>query len=96
MGIIGQLIYEWDQTLEEVNVYIKPPTGVTASILDCKITTSSVSVGLKGNPPYLNVCGSTHLHILDGIEGCEMVGSYGEFSCCMTYAASTLQAREAG
>lgn len=56
---IGQLIYEWDQTLEEVNVYISPPPGVKANDIDCQITTSSVRVGLKGNPPFLEV-GSVH------------------------------------
>jgi len=51
----GREIYEWEQTLDDVNVYIKPPPGVKASMLDCKITSTHVSLGLKGNPPFINV-----------------------------------------
>jgi len=29
--------------------------GVTASILDIKITSNRVSVGIKGNPPFIDV-----------------------------------------
>lgn len=48
------MIYEWDQTLEEVNCYVKVPPGVPAKMLHVAITTSNVKIGIKGNPPYLD------------------------------------------
>ncbi|EQC37589.1 hypothetical protein SDRG_05185 [Saprolegnia diclina VS20] len=45
----GQVIYEWEQSLEEVNIFIKPPPGVTASHLLCTIAPSHVMLGIKGN-----------------------------------------------
>jgi len=50
----GRTIYEWEQTLQELHVYITPPPGVTAKMIDCKIGPSSMTLGLKGNPPFLN------------------------------------------
>eukprot|EP00026_Physarum_polycephalum_P017453 Phypoly_transcript_18681.p1 GENE.Phypoly_transcript_18681~~Phypoly_transcript_18681.p1 ORF type:complete len:156 (+),score=28.67 Phypoly_transcript_18681:53-520(+) len=50
----GRTIYEWDQTLEEVNIYIKPPEGVTAKMISCEITPQKLTIGLKGNPPFIN------------------------------------------
>ena len=51
----GRLIYEWEQSLEEVNIYINPPPGVTAKMIDCKITYNHVKIGLKGAPhPFLD------------------------------------------
>ncbi len=71
----GQLVYEWDQTLEDVNIYIKPPKillkkyedefkkqlkpGQKLPKLEVKITPTHIAVGIQGNPPFLNVC-STH------------------------------------
>jgi len=50
----GNKIYEWDQTLDEVNIYIQPPKGVTAKMLQVLILPNKLSVGLKGNPPYID------------------------------------------
>ncbi len=46
---IGQLIYEWEQSLEEVNIFIRPPTGVTAGHLLCNITANHLTLGMKGS-----------------------------------------------
>lgn len=51
----GRKIYEWEQSLEEVQVYIDVPPGVKAKMLDVKISTKELTVGLKGNPPFMNV-----------------------------------------
>ena len=51
----GRLIYEWDQTLTEVNIYISVPSGVRAKDLAVNIQSHHLSVGIKGNPPYLDV-----------------------------------------
>ena len=50
----GQTIYEWEQGLDEVNVYITPPPGVKAAMIQCVMTTQRVTIGLKGNPPFLD------------------------------------------
>ena len=50
-----QTVYEWDQTLEEVNIYIRLPAGVRAKQLFVDISSSHISVGVRPNPPYLEV-----------------------------------------
>ncbi|XP_056165036.1 uncharacterized protein LOC115683880 isoform X1 [Syzygium oleosum] len=50
----GQTVFEWDQTLEEVNIYIKLPPNVHPKQFYCKVQSKHVEVGIKGNPPYLN------------------------------------------
>ncbi|PRP80857.1 putative nuclear movement domain-containing protein [Planoprotostelium fungivorum] len=50
----SQTIYEWDQTLDEVNLYTKPPPGFTAKMVDCKITSTKLTLGFKGKPPFIN------------------------------------------
>ncbi|KAL0366403.1 UNVERIFIED_CONTAM: NudC domain-containing protein 2 [Sesamum radiatum] len=49
-----QKVFEWDQTLEEVNMYITLPPNVPKKLFCCKIDSKHVEVGIKGNPPYLN------------------------------------------
>ncbi|KAJ4774869.1 NudC domain-containing protein 2 [Rhynchospora pubera] len=50
----GQKVFEWDQTLEEVNMYIDLPQTVPKKLFYCKIQSKHIEVGIKGNPPYLN------------------------------------------
>ena len=50
----GRTIYEWHQSLEEVHVYIAPPPGVTAKMIDCKILPTQLTLGIKGNPPFMD------------------------------------------
>ena len=65
----GRVVYEWEQNLEEVSIYIElPPVfrpklreqmkkqlqpGQTLPELEVKIEVGRVSVGIKGNPPFL-------------------------------------------
>ena len=53
--VLGQKVFEWDQTLEEVNMYINLPPNVHPKQFYCKIQSKHVELGIKGNPPYLNV-----------------------------------------
>ena len=53
-------MFEWDQTLEEVNMYIELPKGVPTKLFCCTIQAGHVEVGIRGNPPYLNVRASPH------------------------------------
>jgi len=50
----GRTVYEWEQELDEVHIYIQPPPGITKDLLDIKIKPKHVEVGMKGNPPFLN------------------------------------------
>ena len=51
----GRKIYEWDQSLQDINMYVETPPGVRAKHLDVKITPSQLTIGLKGNPPFISV-----------------------------------------
>eukprot|EP01132_Coremiostelium_polycephalum_P001987 gene1987-2445_t len=47
-------VYEWEQSIDEVNIYVTPPNGVTAKMVSCTITPTRLTLGLKGNPPFIN------------------------------------------
>jgi hypothetical protein len=67
----GRLIYEWDQTLDEVNVYIKTPEclleknlneikkslqpGQKPPKLQVVFKADHLSIGLEGIKPYIDV-----------------------------------------
>ena len=51
----GRAVYEWEQTLEEVNAYVPAPPGVRACHVECEFTSVSLRLGLAGNPPYMQV-----------------------------------------
>lgn len=50
----GKVIYEWDQTLQEVNMYVDVPPGVTGKHLTCSIGTNRLAFGLKEQKPFLD------------------------------------------
>ena len=50
----GRLIYEWDQSLEEVNIYVEPPPDVPRNMFDIEISHTHLRVGLKGTPPFID------------------------------------------
>lgn len=63
------MIYEWDQNLETVTIYIEAPPvlqpknreilkkqlqpGESLPVLDIRIEPQELTVGIKGNPPFL-------------------------------------------
>jgi hypothetical protein len=51
----GRPIYEWCQTLADVDVYLPAPPGAPGCAFDVRLELGRVRVGLKGNPPYLDV-----------------------------------------
>lgn len=51
----GQLVYEWEQSMSEVLIFVRPPAGVKAAHLQCNITKTHLSLGIKGNPPFIDV-----------------------------------------
>jgi hypothetical protein len=71
----GRTVYEWSQSLDEVNVVLRPPPGVTAKVLAIAITPTHVTIGIKGNPPFLSVRQCACL----GSTWCD---SLAECSCC--------------
>ena len=50
----GRTIYEWEQSLSEVNIYIQPPPGVRSNMFDIAISHRHLKVGLKSAPPFLD------------------------------------------
>lgn len=51
----GRKIYEWDQTLAEVNMYVGVPSGVRGKDMFCDIEQRHIKFGLKGNPPFMDL-----------------------------------------
>lgn len=51
----GRLIYEWEQGLEDLSMYVTPPQGVTAKMIECKIGNTKLTLGLKGTKPFIDV-----------------------------------------
>ena len=52
----NQFVYEWEQTLSDLNIFIKVPTGIKAKQLYVDISNKHLRVGIVPNPPYLEVC----------------------------------------
>jgi len=50
----GQCVYEWEQSFEDVTVVIRPPEGVTAKHLAISIQSNKVTVGIKGEKPFID------------------------------------------
>ena len=50
----GRVIYEWEQSLEDVTVYVTPPPGVVPDMIDCRLTPQHLTLGIRGNPPFLD------------------------------------------
>jgi hypothetical protein len=50
----GRTIYEWEQNLAEVILYIEPPPGVTKSMFDIEISNHHLKIGIKNAPPYID------------------------------------------
>ena len=51
----GHVVYEWDQTLEEVRVYVRPPPQIKAKQISCTITSTHLALGLKGaDKPFID------------------------------------------
>ena len=50
----GRIIYEWEQSLEEILIFIKPPPGVKAAHMDISIAPKRLKIGLKGAPPFMD------------------------------------------
>lgn len=51
----GRTVYEWDQTLTEVNMYIPVPPDLRAKEIFCDITKQHLKFGRQGNPPFMDV-----------------------------------------
>ena len=65
-----RVVYEWDQTLEEINIYIAPPDfmlkknreqvmaqlgpGQKMPSFDIKIKPKHLTIGILGNPPFID------------------------------------------
>ncbi|CAD8116815.1 unnamed protein product [Paramecium sonneborni] len=66
----GRTIYEWDQTLDDINIYIEPPKAVLKKYedqvrqqlkpgeqmpkLEIQIKADHIKIGIKGNPAFID------------------------------------------
>lgn len=50
----GRVAYEWEQTLDDITVFIKVPPGTRARDLDVGISSTHLRVGLRGCDPYMS------------------------------------------
>jgi hypothetical protein len=50
----GRTIYEWEQSLEEVNIYIEPPPQIPSNMIFVEIEHRHLKVGLKGTDPFID------------------------------------------
>lgn len=51
----GQIVYEWEQNLTEIHIWVTPPPGVKAAMIDCQIEALHLTMGIKGVPEkYFN------------------------------------------
>ena len=50
----GRVVYEWEQELDEVNVYIPTPPDLPSKALSVVIAPRRLTVGIRGNPAYLD------------------------------------------
>mmetsp|Transcript_23843 Transcript_23843/g.36205 ORF Transcript_23843/g.36205 Transcript_23843/m.36205 type:complete len:196 (+) Transcript_23843:94-681(+) len=48
----GQKVYEWEQTLETVTLYIEPPPNISAKDFNISISSKKLKVGLKGRDQF--------------------------------------------
>ena len=51
----GRTIYEWEQSLEEINIYIAPPQGLPKDLIDIRITYNHLVVGVKDANPFIGM-----------------------------------------
>ena len=50
----GQTVYEWEQSLEEVNIFIYPPPQITRNLLVVEIQPHQLVVGIRNTAPFIN------------------------------------------
>ena len=51
----GRTVYSWSQTLDDVTLVVADLPPVPASAFAVSIAATRLTLGLKGNPPYLDV-----------------------------------------
>jgi hypothetical protein len=50
----GRTIYEWEQSLDEVNIYLNPPPGLPRKMIDILITHTHLKIGVLNTPPFID------------------------------------------
>lgn len=83
----GRVIYEWDQTLTEVNMYIPVPADMSAKEIFCDISKQHVKFGRKGNPPFLDVSTGARALVV-----CRKLAQHAHLSDSMCHADGPVRA----
>lgn len=47
----GREIYQWEQTLDEVNIYVPQPAGVPAKAIGCELEVAHIRLGINLKSP---------------------------------------------
>ncbi|CDJ59265.1 nuclear movement domain-containing protein, putative [Eimeria maxima] len=50
----GRLLYEWEQDLSDIHLYLSPPAQTKAKDIQVKIHPNRLRVGLIGKPPLFD------------------------------------------
>lgn len=50
----GRTIYEWEQSLNEVNLYIEPPKDLPTKLIDIVISHFHLKVGIVNTVPFID------------------------------------------
>jgi CS domain len=53
--MLDRPIYQWNQTLTSVDIYVPIPPGVKAKQLFVHIAKNNIKFGITPNPPYMDV-----------------------------------------
>jgi hypothetical protein len=62
--------YSWTQQLPEVNLSVPVPEGTKSRFVVCEIKKDHLKVGLKGQPPIIDVSSSNY-RAIDHVLMCE-------------------------
>lgn len=54
--------YSWGQSLQEVTINIPVPPGTKSRLIACEIKKNHLKVGLKGQPPIIDVSSWSFIH----------------------------------
>lgn len=50
----GKEVYAWEQTVDDVNVYVRAPQGCRAKDLEVDLRMDGIRLAMRGNTPYLD------------------------------------------
>lgn len=68
--------YSWGQSLQEVNIYVPVPPGTKSRFIVCEIKKKHLKVGVKGQPPVIDVSVQDSFFVLIHPHGTSAIPLY--------------------